>query len=63
MTRVAIECLKCGRHSSMGEDELRKFGEKLDAPIAKLVKRLTTALPKVKPNHALKTMALPICAA
>ena len=41
MTRINIECLKCGHHGSMSEDELRKFGEKPDAPIAKFVKRLT----------------------
>lgn len=40
-TRIAVECLRCGHCGSIGEAQLRDYGEKPGAPIASFVKRLT----------------------
>jgi ATP dependent DNA ligase C terminal region len=41
MKRIAIGCLSCGHCTSISEERLKAFGLSPDAPIVKLIRRLT----------------------
>ena len=40
LTRIAIDCLKCGHFTSIPEDQLTQFGMDAKAPLVMLIKRL-----------------------
>jgi hypothetical protein len=39
--RIIVQCLHCGHHGALHEDDLARYGESPGAPIVAFVRRLT----------------------